>query len=163
MTIYERIKQLREAKGLSQADLAASLKIANQNYWKIEKGKTELTVNRLEQIAEALGVSVVELLTGEPEKVNDSEEVAILKEKILVLERDKKNQQTVINLYETLKPVMDLLEQFKSVEHDPSKVEDLLNKEADTFLENEQDDDSLITALKPSVLAWIYRMTKKKL
>lgn len=82
MDIHERIRVLREAKGLSQSDIANSLKIATQNYWKIEKGKTELTVSRLTQIAEILGVSVIKLLTGEAQKVEDSEEVKKLEEEV---------------------------------------------------------------------------------
>ena len=89
MEIFERIKLLREAKGLSQADIAANLEIASQNYWKIEKGKTELTVSRLEQIARILGVSVIELLTGEAQKVEDIEEVERLKRRVEELEKDK--------------------------------------------------------------------------
>lgn len=82
MEIHERIRVLREAKGLSQSDMANSLDIATQNYWKIEKGKTELTVSRLSQIAEILEVSVIELLTGEAPKADDSDRVKELREEI---------------------------------------------------------------------------------
>lgn len=62
MEVYKRIKQFREAKNLSQSLVADSIGIAYQNYWKIENGKTELTVSRLSQIAKVLEVSVFELL-----------------------------------------------------------------------------------------------------
>ena len=100
MEIFERIKLLREAKGLSQADIAANLEIASQNYWKIEKGKTELTVSRLEQIARILGVSVIELLTGEAQKVEDIEEVERLKRRVEELEKDKMYYSKTIDFLE---------------------------------------------------------------
>lgn len=93
MDIHERIRVLREAKGLSQSDMANSLKIATQNYWKIEKGKTELTVSRLTQIAEILGISANELLMGEPQKVEDSDKVRELENRI-------KELNDIVKLYQ---------------------------------------------------------------
>lgn len=59
--------------------MAEKLNMSSQSYWNIETGKVEVTVNRLNQIAEALDVSVVELLTGEAQKGVDSEEVEKLR------------------------------------------------------------------------------------
>lgn len=99
MDIHERIRVLREAKGLSQSDIANSLKIATQNYWKIEKGKTELTVSRLTQIAEILGVSVIELLMGEGQKVGESERVKELEKRVEELEQSLKEVRE-LNVYQ---------------------------------------------------------------
>lgn len=56
-----------------------------------------MTVAQLECFAKVLGVSVVELLTGEPQQVNNSDEINELKEKITALEQDKRNMQSLIN------------------------------------------------------------------
>lgn len=66
MDIHESIKSAREGKGLSQSQVAEAIGIAYQNYWKIENGKTELSVSRLYQIADVLDVPVRELLGIEP-------------------------------------------------------------------------------------------------
>lgn len=62
MEIHDRIKAIREDRRLSQSEVADKLGISYQGYWKIEHGKTELTLSRLQQIAAALSVSQAELL-----------------------------------------------------------------------------------------------------
>ncbi len=60
--IADKIKELRTTQRYSQEDIADKLGISQASYFQIEKGKTELTINRLYQIAEALGVGVGELM-----------------------------------------------------------------------------------------------------
>jgi len=62
MTIQEKIKETREAKRLSQYDMADKLGISQSAYLQIEKGKTDLTINRLYQIAEILEVNPLSLM-----------------------------------------------------------------------------------------------------
>lgn len=100
MELHEKISQVREAKKISRAEMATALNMSSQSYWNVETGKTELTVSRLNQIAELLGVGVIELLTGEAQKVGDSEEVERLKEKIKELESDKAYLQSSIDFLE---------------------------------------------------------------
>jgi transcriptional regulator with XRE-family HTH domain len=59
----ERIKQLREEKGLPLRKLAAALDIDSATYWKIEKGDRRARKEYIPIIAELLGADKNELLT----------------------------------------------------------------------------------------------------
>ncbi|GAA4457949.1 hypothetical protein GCM10023189_29460 [Nibrella saemangeumensis] len=74
----ERIRLLRLQRGYSQENMADLLNLSTTAYGDIERGKTELTLSRLEQIADVLNLSVTELLTEEaitaqPVEVLDNE------------------------------------------------------------------------------------------
>lgn len=58
------IKQLREAKGLTQAQLAEALQISDKTVSKWETGRGYPDITLIEPICTALGVSVLELLSG---------------------------------------------------------------------------------------------------
>jgi transcriptional regulator with XRE-family HTH domain len=64
-SIHQRIKRLREAKGLSQEALAklAGVKYQSVQEWERENG-TAPSRKRQAKVAVALGVSVPELMTG---------------------------------------------------------------------------------------------------
>lgn len=62
---YQRIRLKREELGISQEVLAEMLGINQSAYAKIEQGNTQLTIDRLKQIAKALKISVIELLGEE--------------------------------------------------------------------------------------------------
>lgn len=59
------IRALRESKGLTQAQLAERLFVSDKTVSKWENGKGYPDISLLESIAEALGVSVTELLSGQ--------------------------------------------------------------------------------------------------
>jgi len=58
------IKQLREAKGMTQSDLAEQIGVSSKavSKWETAKGLPDITL--LEPLAMALGVSVMELMSG---------------------------------------------------------------------------------------------------
>jgi transcriptional regulator with XRE-family HTH domain len=60
--IYTKIREIRESKKLSQESIAYELGISPIAYHKIETGKTQLTLERLEKIAQILDVSLEETL-----------------------------------------------------------------------------------------------------
>ena len=62
MTYFERLRQLREDKDLSQADLAAILGTTRHQISKYETGQQEMTVGKLVAICRALNVSADYLL-----------------------------------------------------------------------------------------------------
>jgi transcriptional regulator with XRE-family HTH domain len=62
-SLGKRIKEVRVAKGLSHVQLAIDAGIAVSQVWKIETGKINLSVTTLYSLADALGVSVEELIT----------------------------------------------------------------------------------------------------
>ncbi|HOS84196.1 MAG TPA: helix-turn-helix transcriptional regulator [Bacteroidales bacterium] len=58
----ERIREIRKLKKISQADIAAQLDISITAFSKIERGLTNISINRLEEIAQILGISIINLL-----------------------------------------------------------------------------------------------------
>ncbi|MBR6555587.1 MAG: helix-turn-helix domain-containing protein [Clostridia bacterium] len=60
------IKALREAKGLTQSQLAEQIGVSDKTVskWETAKGLPDLSL--LEPLGQALGVSVLELLSGQP-------------------------------------------------------------------------------------------------
>jgi transcriptional regulator with XRE-family HTH domain len=59
--LIQNIKNVRKEKGISQESLAYDLGIDYSTYGKIERGQIGLSVERLVQIAEILGVGLEEL------------------------------------------------------------------------------------------------------
>lgn len=66
MTIYDRIKQLRIAKNMSQLDLARAVGYKGRSaISKVEKGERDISQSMIEKYARVLGVSPAYLLYGE--------------------------------------------------------------------------------------------------
>ena len=59
------IKNLREAKGITQAELAARIGISSKTVSKWETAKGFPDISLIEPLAKALGVSVLELMSGD--------------------------------------------------------------------------------------------------
>ena len=60
------IRQLREARGLTQAELAGQLGVSSKTISKWETAKGLPDVSLLQPLAQALGISLIELMNGEP-------------------------------------------------------------------------------------------------
>ncbi|MBN2828167.1 MAG: helix-turn-helix transcriptional regulator [Tissierellales bacterium] len=60
--IGERIRDLRESKGISQQNLAAICNFEKANLSRLEAGRTNPTVSTLYKISQALEVSLSELV-----------------------------------------------------------------------------------------------------
>lgn len=56
------IKNTRKVQGMSQTRLAEKIGVTYQMIQKYESGKSQLTLKRLKQIADALGISVFALI-----------------------------------------------------------------------------------------------------
>ncbi|AUD03740.1 helix-turn-helix domain-containing protein [Spirosoma pollinicola] len=61
----EKIRLQRLQRGLSQENMADLLNLSTTAYGDIERGKTDLTLSRLAQIANVLAISPLILLTDE--------------------------------------------------------------------------------------------------
>jgi len=61
--VGQRLKLLRQEKQLTQEQMSEKLNISTSAYCKIEYGETDLTLSRLNQIAETLEMSAVELFS----------------------------------------------------------------------------------------------------
>ena len=56
------IRKIREIKGYSQYYMAIELEVSSKSYSRIECGKTGLSISRLKNIAEILGLSAGEII-----------------------------------------------------------------------------------------------------
>lgn len=68
MAIHDTIRQLREQKHWSQERMAEQLKMSTNGYAKIERGESTLNLERLEQVADAFDINVVDLLAMEHQR-----------------------------------------------------------------------------------------------
>ena len=59
------VKQLREARGLTQAELAEQIGVSSKTVSKWETAKGLPDISLLQPLAQALGISVIELMNGE--------------------------------------------------------------------------------------------------
>ncbi len=94
MRYLENIRELRKAKGLTQMDMSEKIGMAKNNYGKVENGHIELTVKRLYEIADILGVSVTTLLG---EETGGNERVAELEKEIVQLQAEKAKVEQSLN------------------------------------------------------------------
>lgn len=62
--IGERVRELREERGLTQAELGELLDLTQSNISAIERGDRGVTIHQAVRVARMLRVSVDELLTG---------------------------------------------------------------------------------------------------
>jgi len=60
--IGQRIKEMREAKGLSQQELAAKLDYEKSNMSRLESGRVNPRITTLQNVADALKITLPELL-----------------------------------------------------------------------------------------------------
>lgn len=84
--IGERIRQLRQQKGFSQENMADQLNISTTAYGDIERGKTDVTLSRLHQIASVLGTGITAILGISRQ---DEGELLHLQTKIEVLKMER--------------------------------------------------------------------------
>lgn len=62
MEVHDKIRTLRELNQWSQEEMAEKLDITPSGYAKIERGESELSFTRLQQIAHVFNMDVLELL-----------------------------------------------------------------------------------------------------
>lgn len=65
MNVSNRLKQLRKERGFSQYSLSKKSNVSQAFISSIEKGKKSPTVNSLEKLCKALGVSLAEFFSKE--------------------------------------------------------------------------------------------------
>ena len=95
----ERIRLQRLQRGLSQENMADLLGLSTTAYGDIERGKTDLTLSRLAQIAQVLDVSPVALLTDEAiqAQVVDSQPKEIIHHELETLRLTVEKQQVELD------------------------------------------------------------------
>ena len=69
MNVNDNVKRIREAKGVTKTFLAKKLGMSLQGYRYLENGDVRMDVERMQEIANALGIKSAVLLD---DKVTDS-------------------------------------------------------------------------------------------
>ena len=77
------IRQLREARGMTQAELAQQIGVSSKTVSKWETAKGLPDISLLQPLAEALGISVIELMNGQP-IINKNTSANMLRSKFYV-------------------------------------------------------------------------------
>lgn len=103
MELSDRIKALREGKRIKLIEMATALGVDTSNYAKIEKKGKKLPLERIEEIASALGVSMPELLGY------DNEHTKGLESRYQALEQENAALKEKITAYQ---PVIWMIEQM---------------------------------------------------
>lgn len=87
MQIGANIKRIREAKGLSQKEVALSIKMDSAQYSRIENDKTDPTFSTIEKISNALGIELSELFKADEvfKEVNSHDKTLL--EKLNLIEK----------------------------------------------------------------------------
>lgn len=62
MNIADKIKSLREANELSQEKMAELMHMSKNSYGKLERGEVEMTIRKLQKIADIFNVDISELI-----------------------------------------------------------------------------------------------------
>jgi len=102
MSIGTNIRKLRELRNYTQTYISGKLNISLSGYSKIERNQTEISVKRLQQIAEILETDIITILSFDFEIIFNTEQINVHNQLIY------KNQNTgEINLQK-------LIEQLKS-------------------------------------------------
>jgi transcriptional regulator with XRE-family HTH domain len=95
MDVIDNIRRIRKHKGFSHEAMAIDLGISQAAYTKIENGDTKLTVDRLQEIAEILEVTLGDLLELESQsfhqEIHNNESVtAISHQKVETLYQENR-------------------------------------------------------------------------
>ncbi len=69
MKVGEKIRKMRDLKGLSQENMAQAMGISTSAYGKIERDETEITLAKLEEIAKVFQVNVIDILKFDEQSV----------------------------------------------------------------------------------------------
>jgi transcriptional regulator with XRE-family HTH domain len=126
MTIGEKIRHFRELKNYSQENMAEMLQISVKAYARIERNQTDVSISRLNQIANVLGANPLEIM--------------MLGEKTFYYVHTSKNEGVVINngSYQTteLKDLKSELEKCQIVIEKQNEEIEHLKKIVDLMSQN---------------------------
>lgn len=94
--LSKRLKDLREAKGLSSEELAKNIGLAKSTVWAYENGKKQVSVEHLERLADYFEVSVDSMLNRSERTLNlDLQNTSFLNDYNLMLDDQPLNQYEI--------------------------------------------------------------------
>ncbi len=102
MKLSDTIKKVREAKGMSQKEVATALKMDASQYSKIENGKTDPSFTIVAKVAKALGVTLSELFKADEIFTDIKSSDKTLMEKLRLLDTlEDKDKQSLYHIIDT--------------------------------------------------------------
>jgi transcriptional regulator with XRE-family HTH domain len=100
--IYDKIKAIRLAKGLTQIEVAEKTGMTQGNYGRLEKGLIQVTIERLEQLAGVFDMSVGNLLNYEGEIPIEKADIDFLRNEVFSLQKhNTKLKKEIAEMQET--------------------------------------------------------------
>lgn len=143
--IYIKIKSIRLKKGLKQEEIAEKLKMTQSNYARLERGLTQITFERLEELAAIFEMSVENILkfNEEADFKEDAKyyfkelqkalnKIKALEEKVKELENDdfwfKENQKLEAEVKELKQKVKDKNAEIESLKEQQKQAIDFKDK-----------------------------------
>ena len=102
MNIGQNIKRIRVSKNMSQKELISMINMGAPQFSRIENGKTDPSVNTLERIAKALGVSLSQLFEDDTINLDDSSYDKTTMEKVMLIESlESDDKQMIYKMLDT--------------------------------------------------------------
>jgi transcriptional regulator with XRE-family HTH domain len=103
MILGDTLKKVREAKGLSQKELAGLLEMPQPQYSRIEGGKTDPSFTAVVKIAKALGIALPDLFKADDIFADVNTYDKTLMEKLkLIDELDTTEKKSLYNIIDSL-------------------------------------------------------------
>lgn len=101
MDILKAIPAIREGKGIKQIEIATRLGIEQSNYSRLEKRGNKLAIDQLQAIADALSVTVLDILIwgedkSEPRGDDAGQEIQQLKKRVEELESSLSDKNFIL-------------------------------------------------------------------
>lgn len=69
INIGDNIKKFRELKNITREQMASDLKMSLSNYSKIERGEIDLTLSRIQEVANIIGVDISQILNFDASQI----------------------------------------------------------------------------------------------
>lgn len=69
MNIGDNIKKFRELKNITREQMASDLNMSLSGYSKIERNEIDLTISRIQQIAQIIGVNISQILNFDASQI----------------------------------------------------------------------------------------------
>jgi transcriptional regulator with XRE-family HTH domain len=104
--IGKNIRMLRQKQGWTQGEVARRLKLSTPAFSKIETSISDISLSRLNQIAELFNTTILEILLEPGEDMERLHAQELKKYKLMLAERDHdviKLQAKLISLYDELR------------------------------------------------------------
>lgn len=102
MKLSNAVKKVREAKGMTQKEVALALKMDASQYSRIENGRNDPSFTVVTKIAKALGVTVAELMQADEISTEVNAHDKTMMEKLRLLDSlDEKDKQSLYHIIDT--------------------------------------------------------------